>query len=208
MSEIDTIVEDINSIQDDYALACGRERRELLTRWRDAHHRASLLGFSMKRVGPRGGEKKWKAIPKSAETGGWIMDDHDKRHNNECTTRSIYFCLAHKVDYWTIREMQNARARRVYGRGRCRGWNHERIWGGILADNGFVKMEVSGRITFGQAAERLAGVDARVLLHSLHHCAACHAGAVVDDWDSRRKIIDMIYVPADKSAEVRQALGI
>lgn len=208
--EIENIVKEIRHIQSEYMLAYGTsEQRELSRRWKAAHRRADDLGFKVRHIGPRGGAKEWIAVPKPSQPGNWIRDDHEKKHNNECTTRAIYFCLDHKVPYWTIRERQNRRAQTRYGIGRCSGWNREEVWGGILSDNGFVKISLPyRRITFGRMAEILSGIDAKVAIHTRGHLAACHSGNVVDDWDSRGKTVDFLYVRAEKAGEVKSALGV
>lgn len=152
----------------------------------------------------------WSASPvrKCDSRGKWVKDEHEKRHNNECTTRAIYFCLNHETPYWDIREEQNRRARDWYGQGRCYGWNTEWIWGGILRDNGFVKIAVCGRIRQGVLAERLEKVNTRVIVHTNRHLSAVYNGAVVDDWDSRGKIVLALYVKREFVDEVKEILGL
>jgi len=152
----------------------------------------------------------WGARPvrRCDSHGKWIKDEHDKRHKNECTTRAIYFCLNHEIPYWDIREEQNRRAREWYGHGRCYGWNTEWVWGGILRDNGFVKIEVYGRIRQGVLAERLEKVDTRVIVHTNRHLSAIYNGAVYDDWDSRGKIVDAVYVKREFVEAVKEILGL
>ena len=152
----------------------------------------------------------WSAKPvrKCDSHGKWVKDEHEKRHNNECTPRAIYFCLNHEIPYWDIREEQNRRARDWYGYGRCHGWNTERVWGAILRDNGFVRIAVYGRVRQGVLAERLEKVDTRVIVHTNRHLSAVYNGAVVDDWDSRGKIVLAVYVKRDFVDEVKEILGL
>ena len=140
--------------------------------------------------------------------GAWIKDEHDKRHNNECTTRAIYFCLNHEIPYWDIREEQNRRARGIYNHGRCYGWNTERVWGALLRDRGFVRLPVYGRVQNGRLAERLEKIDTRVIVHTNHHLSAVYNGAVVDDWDSRAKIVYAVYVKREFVEAVKEILGL
>lgn len=182
--------------------------------WCETIHKIKEAGYRPRRRWVRnafglvtGGIWSAKPVRKCDSHGKWIKDEHDKRHNNECTTRAIYFCLNHEIPYWDIREEQNRRARDWYGQGRCYGWNTECIWGGILRDNGFVKIEVYGRIRQGVLAERLEKVDTRVIVHTNRHLSAVYNGAVVDDWDSRGKVVLALYVKREFVDEVKEILG-
>ena len=52
--------------------------------------------------------------------------------------------------------MQNVKALRKFGRGRCFGWNTESVWGEILGENGFVKICLSRGFYSGVLATKLA----------------------------------------------------
>jgi hypothetical protein len=104
--------------------------------------------------------------------------------------------------------MQNVKALRKFGRGRCFGWNTETVWGEILGENGFVKLCLSRGLYSGVLATKLANIDTKVIIHSRRHLSACYKGSVVDDWDSRRKLADAIYVKMEMVEAVRCALGI
>lgn len=204
MNELDELLKTINEIQVRSWLGISPEDKAV---WRTCHRRMSQLGYKTywsKAVG------KWRMKAKPAVLGQWKVDEHEKNHNSECTTRALFYCLNHAVSYQTIRETQNARARARYHRGRCYGWNTREIWGGILTEHGFkiVKLPVYHKYTFGGLAEKLKGIDTRIVLHTRGHVAVAHLGYVVDDWDSRAKNADFMYVKVDAVDAVLLALGL
>lgn len=195
--------------------------KEMNTKWSNAIKRIHELGFKprRKKMCCRVDDELvvrslWVASKKRPRTsqkycaGNWVKDEHEKNHNTECTTRALYFCLNHEIPYQQIRSMQNVKALRKFGRGRCYGWNTESVWGEILGENGFVKLCLSRGFYSGVLASKLANIDTKVIIHSRHHLSACYKGSVVDDWDSRRKLADAIYVKIEMVEAVKYALGI
>lgn len=219
-TEIDNLFNIINEIQK--SVYNGSPIiEEMNIRWRNAVKRIHELGFKPRRKkiycevdGRTVVRVIWVASKMRPHTsqkycaGDWVKDEHEKNHNSECTTRALYFCLNHEIPYQQIRSIQNVKALKKFGRGRCRGWNTESVWGEILGENGFVKICLSRGFYSGVLATKLANIDTKVIIHSSHHLSACYKGSVVDDWDSRRKLADAIYVKMEMVEAVRYALGI
>ena len=219
-NEIDNLINFLNEIQK--SVYNGNPfTNEMKTNWSNAVNRIHELGFKPRRkkiycvVDGRIVVKiLWtasKTRPRTSQkycAGNWVKDEHEKNHNTECTTRAIYFCLNHEIPYQRIRSMQNVKALRKFGRGRCFGWNTEPVWGEILGENGFVKICLGRGFYSGVLASKLANIDTKVIIHSSHHLSACYKGSVVDDWDSRRKLANAIYVKIEMVEAVRRALGI
>jgi hypothetical protein len=218
-TEINNLINFLNEIQ--MSVYNGSPiTKEMNTKWANAVKRIHELGFKPRKKemccevdGRIVGRVLWVASKKRPRTsqkycaGNWVKDEHEKNHNTECTTRALYFCLNHEIPYQQIRSMQNVKALRKFGRGRCFGWNTETVWGEILGENGFVKLCLSRSFYSGVLATKLANIDTKVIIHSSHHLSACYKGSVVDDWDSRRKLADAIYVKIEMVEAVRCALG-
>ena len=208
------MLDELNHLQKEI-LIFGTDRKR--NRFRKLSSELSSLGFALIRrhddsLGEMFGtywEMRKKSDMGDRYAGGWITDEHEKNHNSECTTRAIYFCLNHEIPYQQIRELQNRTSRMFFSSGRFRGWNSMKTVRKILEAHGFDRVEIPPRRFYsGVIALKLKELDTKVILKSSGHLSACYRGAVVDDWDSRKKKVEEIYVKSDMVDKVKYSLGI
>ena len=137
----------------------------------------------------------------------WVKFDPPKNIKSECTTRCLFFVFGESLNYNAIRERQNLLAYRMYGQGRCYGWNHESVFKILLQERGFEKISFSRTIRRDRLAKALSGCG-RILTHSSHHVAGIADGKVYDSWNSMHGRCNYIYLQKEFVMEARRRLGV
>ena len=208
------MLDELNRLQKDIWVGGTKEQKE---QFKKIAKDLQILGFKpiCRRIRSLGQvvsvywEMRRKSEIGEKYVGEWIVDEHEKNCNSECTTRAIYFCMNHTIPYQQIRDYQNRTSRQFFMTGRCKGWNNMSTVRQVLYDYGFDRVEIPCRRFYsGVLALKLKELDTKVILKTAHHLSACYKGAVVDDWDSRRKKVEEIYVKSEMVENVKYALGL